>query len=129
MTKVKSADRLVYLPSRFLPGVGLELHTIFGDSDHATGPIAYVDSGGTSPKQVDSNSSEASPVRTIEWVQEFDLGDSRWRQLCLQEERGYMLIGEEFSGADARLFDMITGKLTFALPRESTGAVWVPAPE
>ena len=54
--------------------------------------------------------------------------DETMGQVAFGENRGYMLIAAEYSGAYPTVVDMRSGKVVKKVDRLSARAVWVPAP-
>jgi TonB family protein len=109
----RQADERVFMPSRFLADIGFEMDTVFGDSNHALWPVNRVDQRSQTRRRLFRHS---------------EAENSDLEQIGLQEERGFLLIAEEYNGRDAMLYDTLTGGPRFSFGPHSMGAVWVPAP-
>ncbi len=107
-------DVLVWVPSRFDPGIGLELTVGTGDSDHAMEPVVWLDR-------------RQGRRRTL--CPRGGTHDEASGQVAFSERRGFLLITAEYSGAFPIVADMRTGRVVFRVSRPSARAVWVPAPQ
>lgn len=105
-----NADRHVHVASHADPAVGLEMHAGFGDSDHAFGPVVWVDRRSGARKTVRASNQDAS------------------NQIAFAQRGGFVLVTEEYTGAFPVVADMRTGEVIFRVDRPSARAVWAPAP-
>ena len=106
-------DVLVWVPSSFDPGIGLELTVGTGDSDHAMEPVVWLDR-------------RHGHRRTL--CPRGGTHDEAFGQVAFSERGGFLLITAEYSGAFPTVADMRTGRVVFRVARPSARAVWVPAP-
>lgn len=107
-------DVLVWVPSRFDPGIGLELTVGTGDSPHAMEPVVWLDR-------------RTGRRKTL--CPRGGTHDEAAGQVAFSERRGFLLITAEYSGAFPIVADMHTGRVIFRVSRPSARAVWVPAPK
>ncbi len=107
------SSALVWIASNLGPSIGLEMGTATGDSYHAAEPVIWVDSKRGLRKTVYAKGQSQ---------------DDAAGQLAFGYREGFLLVVAEYSGAYPAVVDMRSGEVLFKSDRQSSQAVWVPAP-
>jgi hypothetical protein len=104
---------LVWIASNLGPSIGLEMDTATGDTYHAAEPVIWVDSKRRLRKTVYAKGQSQ---------------DDAAGQLAFGYREVFLLVVAEYSGAYPAVVDMRSGEVLFKSDRQSSQAVWVPAP-